>query len=108
MKIGTEVVKLAYNAIMGAYKIILSDDSQCSQRDIERRTMTPKILFAVPTIAFPVPRSFVGNNSGVSAYRTPYIMLLTKLYAQFHPRRALDVRAVVEARMNIPVRAMRW
>jgi hypothetical protein len=107
MKIGTEVLKLAYSAIMGAYKNILRDDPQHSQIEIERRTMIPKILFAVATIAFPVPRSFVGNNSGVSAYRTPYITLLTKLYAQFHPRRALDVRAVVEARMNTPVRAMK-
>jgi hypothetical protein len=67
--------------------------------------MIPKILFAVATIAFPVPRSFVGNNSGVSAYSTPYMTLLQKLYAQFHPRRALEVRAVVETRMNTPVRA---
>lgn len=37
-------------------------------------TMTPKILFAVATIPFPVPLSFVGNNSGDTAYRTPYMI----------------------------------
>jgi hypothetical protein len=68
--------------------------------------MIPNILFAVATIAFPVPRSLVGNNSGVSAYRTPYMTLLVKLYAQFQPRRALEVRAVVETRMKTPVRAV--
>jgi len=46
----------------------------------------------------------VGNNSGVKEYRTPYITLLVKLYAEFHPRRAFDVRAVVEERINTPVR----
>jgi len=68
--------------------------------------MTPKILLAVAVIAFPVPLSFVGNNSGVMAYRTPYMTLLVKLYAQFHPRSAFDVRAVVEAKINIPVNAV--
>jgi hypothetical protein len=50
--------------------------------------------------ALPVALSFVGNNSGVKANRT----LLVKLYAEFHPRRAFDVCALVEARMNTPVR----
>jgi hypothetical protein len=40
--------------------------------------MIPKILFAVAVIAFPVPLSFVGNSSGVMAYKTPYITLLVK------------------------------
>jgi hypothetical protein len=48
----------------------------------------------------------MGNNSGVKANRTPYITLLVKLYAEFHPRRAFDVRALVEARMNTPVRTL--
>jgi len=52
----------------------------------------------------PVALSFVGNNSGVKANRTPYITLLVKPYAEFHPRRAFNVRALVEARMNTPVR----
>jgi len=60
-------------------------------------------------MAFPVPRSFVGNNSGVIAYKTPYITLLVKLYAQFHPSKELEDRAVVEARMKTPVRTkIRW
>lgn len=67
--------------------------------------MIPKTRFALATKAFPVPLSFVGNNSGVIAYSTPYITLLVKLYAQFQPRSALDVRAVVETRINTPVRA---
>jgi len=66
--------------------------------------MIPKMRFAVAVIAFPVPRSLVGNSSGVMAYRTPYMMLLVKLYAQFHPRSALELRAVVDMRMNTPVR----
>lgn len=65
--------------------------------------MTPKTRFALAVIAFPVPLSFVGNNSGESAYKTPYITLLVKLYPQFQPRRALEVRAVVEAMMKAPV-----
>ena len=68
--------------------------------------MIPKMRFAVAVIAFPVPRSLVGNSSGVMAYRTPYMMLLVKLYAQFHPRSALELRAVVDIRMNTPVRTM--
>ena len=42
-------------------------------------TIMPKILFAVAVIALPVPLSFVGNNSGVRAYSTPYMTLLVKL-----------------------------
>jgi len=68
------------------------------------RTITPNILFAEAVMALPVPLSFVGKSSGVIAYRTPYIMLLVKLYAQFHPSSAFDVRAVVDTRMNTPVR----
>lgn len=56
---GTDIVSFAYRAMIGA--------------------MMPKMRFAVAVIAFPVPRSFVGNSSGVSAYKTPYIMLLVKL-----------------------------
>ena len=40
------------------------------------------------------------------AYRTPYIILLVKLYAQFHPSRELELREVVESKMRIPVRAI--
>ena len=54
----------------------------------------------------PVPLAFVGKSSGVIVSKTPYIMLLVRLYAQFHPRRALEDREVVEARMNVPVRAV--
>lgn len=70
---------------------------------VEGRTIIPKIRLAVATMALPVPRSFVGNNSGVMAYNTPYMTLLVKLYAQFQPRRASEERAVVETRMNTPV-----
>ena len=42
----------------------------------------------------------------MTAYNTPYMMLLVKLYAQFQPSRELEVRAVVEIRMNIPVRTV--
>lgn len=66
--------------------------------------MIPNTRFALATMAFPVPRSLVGNNSGDTAYNTPYITLLVKLYPQFHPSSAFDVRAVVDARMKIPVR----
>jgi len=41
---GTDVAKLAYSAIIGA--------------------IIPKTLFAVATIALPVPRSLVGKSSG--------------------------------------------
>ena len=66
--------------------------------------MIPKIRFADAVRAFPVPRSFVGKSSGVRAYRTPYMMLLVKLYAQFQPSNAFEFLAVVEARMKVPVR----
>lgn len=69
-------------------------------------TMIPKIRLAVAVMAFPVPLSLVGNSSGVIAYRTPYITLLVKLYAQFHPRSEFEERAVVETRMNTPVRTV--
>jgi hypothetical protein len=42
----------------------------------------------------------------VTAYSTPYMILLVKLYAQFHPSRELELRAVVEIKMRIPVRAV--
>jgi hypothetical protein len=70
-------------------------------------TIMPKIRLALATSALPVPLSLVGNTSGDRAYRTPYIILLTKLYAQFQPRRALDERDVVEARIKTPVRTAR-
>src|SRR5579859_6543416 len=65
--------------------------------------MTPKIRFAVAARPLPVPRSLVGKISGVYAYNTPYIILLVILYPQFHPRRAFEVRAVVEQNRNTPV-----
>ena len=67
-------------------------------------TMIPKTRLALAQIAFPVPRSFVGNSSGVTAYRTPYMTLLVNVYPAFHPRNALDVRAVVAAQRKTPVR----
>ena len=66
--------------------------------------MIPKTRFAMATSALPVPRSFVGKSSGDSAYNTPYMMLLVKEYAQFHPSNASDVRAVVDAKRNTPVK----
>lgn len=68
--------------------------------------MIPKTRLALATIAFPVPRSFVGKSSGVITYKTPYMTLLVKLYVQFQPKRALDVRAVVETSIKTPVRAV--
>lgn len=59
--------------------------------------MIPKTRFAVAASAFPVPRSFVANTSGVYAYSTAYMILLKKLYAQFQPNRPLELDAVVEA-----------
>lgn len=52
-----------------------------------------------------MPRDFVGNSSGESAYNTPYITLLVNVYPQFQPSRAFEVRAVVPAKRNTPVRA---
>jgi hypothetical protein len=66
--------------------------------------MIPKTRLAVAVKALPVPLSFVGNISGVYAYKTAYITFEQNEYAQFHPRRALEVCAVVEARMNTPVK----
>ena len=34
------------------------------------------------------------------------MILLVKLYAQFHPSRELELRAVVETKIRIPVRAV--
>ncbi len=72
-----------------------------------RHTIIPNTRFAVATIAFPVPRSLVGNNSGETAYSTPYITLLVKVYPQFHPRSASEVRAVVPAKRKTPVKTTR-
>jgi hypothetical protein len=44
------------------------------------------------------------KGSGVIAYKTPYMILLVKLYAQFHPRRLFELRAVVDARMKMSVK----
>jgi hypothetical protein len=66
--------------------------------------ITPKILFAVAAKPFPVPRFLVGKISGVYAYRTPYMILLVTLYPQFHPSKALELRAVVDAKRKTPVR----
>lgn len=68
--------------------------------------MIPNTLFALAVIAFPVPRSFVANVSGVYAYSTAYMMLLIKLYAQFQPSSAPELSAVVEQNRNTPVRTV--
>lgn len=65
--------------------------------------MMPNTLFALAVIAFPVPRSLVANISGVYAYKTAYMMLLMKLYAQFQPSSAFESSAVVEQKRNTPV-----
>lgn len=57
------------------------------------------------TIALPVPRDFVGKSSGESAYSTPYMTLLVNVYPQFQPSKAFEVRTVVPAKRNTPVRA---
>lgn len=62
------------------------------------------LLLAAAAKAFPVPRCFVGNISGVYAYRTAYMIFATKLYAQFQPNNEFDVTAVVEPNRNTPVR----
>ena len=105
IKIGTGVFKFAYNAITGAY---IDPFNYYAINLVKRvsRTITPQIRFPVAVKAFPVPLSLVGNSSGVMAYSTPYMMLLVKLYAQFHPSRELELRAVVEIKMRIPVRAV--
>jgi len=53
--------------------------------------------------AFPVPLALVGNNSGVIPETDAYMMLLVNPYAQFQPKSALEERAVVPIRTNIPV-----
>jgi hypothetical protein len=65
--------------------------------------MIPNTLFAVAVKAFPVPRSFVGNISGVYAYKTAYIMFEKKLNAHCQPRSAAEVFAVVEQYKKTPV-----
>ena len=65
--------------------------------------MIPNTRFAVAVSAFPVPRSLVGKISGVYPYSTAYIMLEEKLKAHCHPRRASEVKAVVEAYRKTPV-----
>ena len=66
--------------------------------------MIPKMRFEIATMALPVPRSLVGKSSGETAYRTPYMTLLVKVYPQFHPSSASLVRDVVLAKRNTPVR----
>jgi hypothetical protein len=106
-KIGWGVFKFAYSAITGAY-IDLFNYYPINGQEINftSRTITPQIRFPVAVKAFPVPLSLVGNSSGVMAYRTPYMILLVKLYAQFHTSRELELRDVVENKMRIPVRAV--
>lgn len=83
MYTGAVVMILAYSAIIGA--------------------ITPEIRVAVHTNPFPVPRSFAGNISEEIVWRTPYIMLLLNTYPQFHPSKALELRAVVLANRKAPV-----
>lgn len=64
----------------------------------------PNTRFALAVTAFPVPRSLVTNTSGVYAYKTAYITLLTKLYAQFHPSSAEEEWLVVLQKRKTPVR----
>lgn len=75
---GMDDVNDAYNATTGAFKAVIKKRHTTKLISLEL-TMIPKILFAAATIAFPVPRSFVGNNSGDSAYNTPYMMFEVKL-----------------------------
>ena len=77
MKIGTLVVKFAYRAMIGAYT--RQNISLTHNKTREIPTIIPNTRLALATIAFPVPLSFVGNNSGDRAYRTPYITLEVKL-----------------------------
>ena|ERR1700742_3692621 len=72
--------------------------------DKKLTAIIPKTRFAVAVRAFPVPRSFVGKISGVNPYSTAYIILDEKLKAHCQPRRAADVRAVVDAYKKTPVR----
>jgi hypothetical protein len=75
MKIGTEEVRFAYNATMGA--LPSTSDQQLFDWYRGNTHMTPKMRFAVATSALPVPREFVGNTSGEKAYRTPYMIYWT-------------------------------
>jgi hypothetical protein len=68
--------------------------------------MIPNILFEHAVRAFPVPLSFVAKISGVYAYSTAYMTLEEKEYAQFQPRRALEVEARVDKKMKRPVRTV--
>jgi hypothetical protein len=68
--------------------------------------MIPNTRFALAVTAFPVPLSLVTNTSGVYAYRTAYITLLTKLYAQFQPSKAEEECAVVLQKRKMPVRTV--
>lgn len=58
MYTGTDVSMFAKSAIMGA--------------------TTPKTRVAIETSPFPVPRSLAGKISGEAAYKTPYIIYLSK------------------------------
>jgi hypothetical protein len=68
--------------------------------------MIPKMRLQVAVRALPVPLCGVGNSSGVKLYSTAYMTLLVKLKAQFQPRRDCELRAVVEAYRNTPVRTV--
>lgn len=90
---------------------------------------TPKTRVAIETSPFPVPRSLAGKISGETAYKTPYIIylskekisihyivynaderhtLLQKVYPQFQPRSELEFLAVVVANRKTAVATARF
>jgi hypothetical protein len=66
----------------------------------------PNTRFALAVTALPVPLCLVSKISGVYAYKTAYITLLTKLYAQFQPNNAEEECAVVVQKRKMPVRTV--
>jgi hypothetical protein len=116
----------AYNTIMCACISRRERRGQNRGRHVrfrEGHARTPKIRFAVAVSPPPVPRCLAGNTSGEAAYNTPNIICkqrgtwwvkqvvvrfthVTKknAYPQFHPSSAGELRAVVPANRNAPVR----
>jgi hypothetical protein len=97
---GADVLRFANIATIGCQSQLKTREEPC---DVKLTAIIPKTRLAVAVNALPVPRSLVGKISGVYPYKTAYMMFEKKLNAQFQPRSAEEVTAVVEQYRNTPV-----
>lgn len=73
IQMGTELAKLAYNAMIGPFGICTASSAYYFSKVVMAQLLTkmPKMRFPIAVRPFPVPLSLVGNSSGEMAYNTP-------------------------------------